>query len=119
LLRLDWLQEEDGACAVQVNRLTGFDHRCHVRYLVVLGEGERRVDSGLIDDVSDADGRVRGWCPGVAVSEVMRKGSVRLHLEMLLANSLSEVSVSTPPISVGTAQVQKCSTDRWRHGKNG
>ncbi|XP_065341900.1 uncharacterized protein LOC135940777 [Cloeon dipterum] len=98
-------EEEDGACVVQLNRLTGFDHRCHVRYLVVLGEGERRVDSGLIDDISDTEGRVRGWCPGVTVSEVMRKGVVRLHLEMLLANSLSEVNVSTPPISVGTAQV--------------
>jgi hypothetical protein len=90
---------------VQLNRLTGFDHRCHVRYLVVLGEGERRADSGLVDDVSDAEGRVRGWCPGVTVSDVMRKGAIRLHLEMLLANSLSEVSVSTPPISIGTAQV--------------
>lgn len=100
------LKEEDGACVVQLNRLTGFDHRCHVRYLVVLGEGERRIDSGLVDDVSDAEGRVRGWCPGATVSDVLRKGVIRLHLEMLLANSLSEVSVSTPPISIGTAQVR-------------
>ncbi|KAF4520320.1 hypothetical protein B566_EDAN004380 [Ephemera danica] len=97
--------ESEKELCVHLNRLTGFDHRCHVRYLIVLGEGERRVDSGLIDDISDSEGRVSGWYPGVKLNDVARKGVVRLHLEMLLANTLSEVAVTTPPLSVGTSQV--------------
>ena len=79
--------------SVHLARLTGFDHRCRVRYAVSLGEGERCVESGPIEELSDADGRGHGWQPRVRWSDVAHKGVLRLTLEMLEARTVSEVSV--------------------------
>lgn len=84
----------DGRLGIFLNRLTGFDHQCRVRYNVVLGDGEKRIDSGIIDDVSDSDGKGYGWHPRVRFPDLVYKGIIRVHLEMMLANTLSEVSVA-------------------------
>jgi hypothetical protein len=86
-------RSQDGRVSVYLVRLTGFDNRCRVRYIVSLGEGERRVESGPIEDLSDADGRGFGWQPRVRWSEVAHKGVLRVSLEMLEARTISEVSV--------------------------
>lgn len=78
---------------VCLNRLTGFDHQCRVRYRVVLGEGDRRVDSGIVDDFSDSDGRCYGWTMKGTVGDLVRRGLIRVHVEMLVANMVSEVRV--------------------------
>ncbi|XP_049816374.1 uncharacterized protein LOC126263327 [Schistocerca nitens] len=83
--------------SVYLNRLTGFDHRCRVRYSVSLGDAERRLDSGLLDDVSDSDGKGYGWHPRARFSDLVYKGLVRLHLELLAANTVSEVAVASAP----------------------
>ena len=56
-----------------LNRLTGFDHQCRVRYNIVLGEGERRLDSGILDDVSDSDGKGYGWHPRTRFNDLVYK----------------------------------------------
>ncbi|XP_011498764.1 PREDICTED: uncharacterized protein LOC105362918 [Ceratosolen solmsi marchali] len=86
-------RSQDGRMSVYLVRLTGFDHRCRVRYIVSLGEGDRRVESGPIEDLSDADGRGFGWQPRVRWSDVAHKGVLRVSLEMLEARTISEVSV--------------------------
>lgn len=67
--------------AVYINRLTGFDHACRVRYAVTLGDGDRRVESGSLQTVSDTEGRGSGWHPRTRMSDVMHKVSagVRTH----------------------------------------
>ncbi|XP_016845352.1 uncharacterized protein LOC100680230 isoform X3 [Nasonia vitripennis] len=86
-------RSQEGRLSVYLVRLTGFDHRCRVRYIVSLGEGEHPVESGPIEDLSDAEGRGFGWQPRVRWSDVARKGVLRLSLEMLEARTISEVSV--------------------------
>lgn len=81
----------EGRMSVYLNRCTGFDHQCRVRYMLILGDGEKRLDSGILDDVSDSDGKSYGWHPRYKFSELVTKGTIRVHLEMLLANTLSEV----------------------------
>ncbi|XP_067002536.2 uncharacterized protein [Anabrus simplex] len=81
--------------SVYLNRLTGFDHQCRVRYNVVLGDGERRLDSGIVDDVSDSDGKGYGWHPRVRFNDLVYKSIVRVHLEMMVANTLSEVALTS------------------------
>ncbi|XP_039277029.1 uncharacterized protein LOC111043531 [Nilaparvata lugens] len=81
----------EGRVSVYLNRCTGFDHQCRVRYSVVLGDADRRIDSGVVDDVSDSDGKSYGWHPRARFNDLIYKGVVRVHLEMLLANTLSEV----------------------------
>ncbi|XP_076638028.1 uncharacterized protein LOC143350094 [Colletes latitarsis] len=83
----------DNGVSVYLTRLTGFDHRCRVRYSVVLGEGDRRIDSGQIEDLSDAEGCSFGWHTRVRWSEVAHKGVVRLSLEMIEARTICEVTV--------------------------
>lgn len=56
-----------------LNRCTGFDHQCRVRYMLVLGDGEKRLDSGILDDVSDSDGKSYGWHPRYKFSELVTK----------------------------------------------
>lgn len=92
----------DGRMAVYINRLTGFDHACRVRYAVTLGDGDRRVESGTLQTVSDTEGRGSGWHPRTRISDVMHKGVIRVHLEMLLANTMSEVAVTSMGLAPGT-----------------
>lgn len=77
--------------SVYLQRCTGFDHQCRVRYSMVLGDGDRRFDSGIVDDVSDSDGKSYGWHPRLKFQDLVHKGMIRVHLEMHLANTLSEV----------------------------
>ncbi|XP_043255034.1 uncharacterized protein LOC122398857 [Colletes gigas] len=83
----------DSGISVYLMRLTGFDHRCSVKYIVVLGEGERRIHAGPMDDISDAEGRCSGWHTHVRWSEVAHKGVVRLSFEMVEARIICEVAV--------------------------
>ncbi|KAE8743201.1 hypothetical protein FOCC_FOCC011181, partial [Frankliniella occidentalis] len=85
----------EGRMAVYINRLTGFDHACRVRYAVTLGDGDRRLESGTLQTVSDTEGRGLGWHPRARLADVLHKGVVRVHLEMLLANTMSEVAVTS------------------------
>ncbi|XP_066593097.1 uncharacterized protein [Prorops nasuta] len=86
---------QEGRLSVYLMRLTGFDHRCRVRYSVALGEGDRRIDSGQIDELSDAEGRGYGWHPRDRWSDIAHKGVLRVSLEMVEARTISEVAVQT------------------------
>lgn len=67
----------EGRISVYLNRCTGFDHQCRVRYMLVLGDGDKRLDSGILDDVSDSDGKSYGWHPRYKFSELVIK--VRIY----------------------------------------
>ena len=69
----------DERLVVYLNRLTGFDHQCRVRYIMVLGEGERRIDSGLLDDISDTDGKSYGWAPRIRLADLVHRVSSPLY----------------------------------------
>ena len=60
---------------VYLNRLSGFDHQCRVRYIMTLGEGEKAVNSGLLDDVSDTNGICYGWKPRLRMPDVLSRVS--------------------------------------------
>lgn len=47
--------------------------------MLVLGDGEKRLDSGILDDVSDSDGKSYGWHPRYKFSELVTKVSVLLN----------------------------------------
>ncbi|XP_076657069.1 uncharacterized protein LOC143361498 [Halictus rubicundus] len=79
--------------SVYLMRYSGIHHHCRVRYTVALGEGERRIDSGPIEDLSDAEGCSFGWHPKVRWSDIAHKGVVRVSLEMVEARTICEVAV--------------------------
>lgn len=62
---------------VHLNRLTGFDHQCRVRYVMILGEGDRTINSGLLDDISDTNGKSFGWIPRIRLADIVQR--VRTH----------------------------------------
>ncbi|CAM1311499.1 Uncharacterised protein g5709 [Pycnogonum litorale] len=78
---------------VSLNRLTGFDHQCRVRYRLILGERDRRVDSGILDHISDINGRIRGFTLRNDLKLFVRKGLLKVHLEIISANTASEVKI--------------------------
>lgn len=85
---------DNGGPRVLLNRLTGFDHPCRVQYRLVLGEDDRRADSGVLDQISDLSGRIRGFSlRGQGTSDLVRRGLLRLQLHMLSANAISEAKV--------------------------
>lgn len=77
-----------------LNRLTGFDHQCRIRYIVNLGEGEKSMDSGVMENVSDTNGKVHGWHPRVKFVDLVRKGAIKVRVEMIAANTISEITFS-------------------------
>jgi len=89
--------EKDPKVSVLLNRLTGFDHQCRVKYSVNLGEGEKMIDSGEIEIVSDTDGQAHGWHPTVKITDLLRKGLCRVRLEMQAANTVSELTFGFKP----------------------
>ncbi|CAL4086517.1 unnamed protein product, partial [Meganyctiphanes norvegica] len=95
----------EGRPSIQLRRLTGFDHQCRARYLMVVGEGERRADSGILDQLSDHEGRTPGWTPPrVRLNDLVHKGILRIYLEMILANTTSEIRLQPLNPTVGPAQ---------------
>lgn len=64
---------DDNRLFVYLNRLTGFDHHCRVRYVITLGEGDRTINSGLLDDISDSNGKSYGWGPRVRFADVVQR----------------------------------------------
>lgn len=89
----DGHMQQDGRFSVYLMRLTGFDHSCRIRYSVALGEGERRYESGQLEELSDAEGHGFGWHPRGRWSDVVHKGLVKVTLEMVEARTISEVLV--------------------------
>ncbi|CAN8024874.1 unnamed protein product [Ixodes persulcatus] len=101
---------DNGRPRVLLNRLTGFDHPCRVQYRVVLGEGERRADSGVLDQISDLSGRIRGFSlRGPGAADLLRRGTLRLQLHMLSANAISEAKVR--PVHVQVSATGSGTTD--------
>lgn len=79
---------------VFLNRLSGFDHPCRVQYRMVIGEGKQREDSSLLDQISDAGGRIRGFQMQHSLPELIKSnGSVRIYVELHCCNSISEAKV--------------------------
>ncbi len=86
----------NGTLALRLRRLTGVDHRSRSRYFISVGEGDRRLSSGLMDDVSDAEGAGSVWCPRLRIQDIAPKGTLRLMVELVSANTLSETLITLP-----------------------
>lgn len=89
--------DRDGKLVVGLHRLTGFDHQCRVKYRVFLGEMEARVDSGVMEDFSDSEGRCYGWTVKAHLPDLVHRGTLRVYLEMISATTISEVKVMVFP----------------------
>ncbi|CAD1468928.1 unnamed protein product [Heterotrigona itama] len=83
----------DAGISVYLMRMSGFDHRCRVKYSVALGEGNRRIDSGQLEDLSAAEQCGLGWHTQAKWSEIAHKGVLRVSLEMMEARTICEVAV--------------------------
>lgn len=88
-----------GTLALRLRRLTGVDHRSRSRYYISIGEGERRVTSALMDDVSDAEGAGSVWSPRMRIQDVAPKGILKLMVELVSANTISETMLTLSPNS--------------------
>ena len=69
-----------------LNRHSGLDRTCRVRFNLKLGDGEETVESGARDEVSDSDGKSYGWLPRVRFTDKIAKGSLRVVAEMCSVN---------------------------------
>lgn len=87
----------NGSLAFRLRRLTGLDHRSRSRYFISIGEGDRRLSSGLLDDISDAEGSGSIWCPRLRIQDIAPKGTIRLQIELISANTLSETLITLAP----------------------
>lgn len=94
----------NGTLALRLRRLTGVDHRSRSRYFISVGEGDRRLSSGLMDDISDAEGAGSVWSPRLRIQEIAPKGTLRLMVELVSANTLSEAVVTLPAINGSGSQ---------------
>lgn len=76
---------------LRLARLSGEGQRCRVRYALALGEGDRRIHSGPLECLCDAEGRTPPWTPRPP-SRLLHKG-VRLTVELVWARALAELAV--------------------------
>ncbi|XP_041975810.1 uncharacterized protein LOC121730735 [Aricia agestis] len=77
--------------ALRLVRLSGEGQRCRVRYALALGEGERRIHSGPLECICDAEGRTPPWTPRPP-GRLPHKG-FRVTLEFVWARPLAELAV--------------------------
>ncbi|XP_035207201.1 uncharacterized protein LOC118182039 [Stegodyphus dumicola] len=98
---------------VLLNRLTGFDHQCRVMYRVVLGEGDRKIDSGILDQISDMSGRIRGFSLRCQIPDIVRRTALRVYTEMICANTISEAKVPTTRDPNSTANCYDRDKQGW------
>ena len=87
----------NGTLTMCLRRLTGVDHRSRSRYTVSVGEGDRRLSSGLMDDISDAEGAGTIWCPRMRIQDMAPKGTLHIMIELISANTLSETLITLGP----------------------
>lgn len=79
---------------VFLNRLSGFDHPCRVQYRVTIGDDKNREDSGVLDQISDAGGRIRGFQMQHSLSDLIKpNGAARVYVELHCCNAISEAKV--------------------------
>lgn len=79
---------------VFLNRLSGFDHPCRVQYRVTIGDDKNREDSGVLDQISDAGGRIRGFQMQHSLNDLIKpNGAARVYVELHCCNAISEAKV--------------------------
>lgn len=93
----DWQVCVTGGCgkepmALRLVRLSGEGQQCRVRYALAVGEGERRVHSGPLECVCDAEGRTPVWGPRPPARHSNK--AVRLTVELSWARLLAELAVA-------------------------
>ncbi|RWS26430.1 uncharacterized protein B4U80_08312, partial [Leptotrombidium deliense] len=106
---------DDAKPTVYLNRLTSFDNPCRVQYRVVIGDGKHREDSGLLDQISDMSGRIRGFdLHYYSISDLLKynHNTIVVYVEMHCANTISEAKV---PIARNTSPAINC-YDRNKQG---
>ncbi|CAG9135901.1 unnamed protein product [Plutella xylostella] len=95
----DWsvaVSSGGGGLTLRLVRLSGEGQSCRVRYALALGEGERRVHSGPLEALCDAEGGTPAWAPRppARLAQQLHKGGVRLTLELVWARALVELGVA-------------------------
>ncbi len=79
---------------VFLNRLTGFENSCRIQFRFVLGQGQFREDSGMLEQMSDMNGRSRGFqLDQHTFANLTSMGVLHLYFEFFSCNSISEVKV--------------------------
>ena len=77
-----------------LNRLTGFENSCRIQFRFVLGTGQCREDSGMLEQVSDMNGRSRGFqLDQHTFGNITSSGVLHLYFEFFSCNPISEVQV--------------------------
>lgn len=79
---------------VYLNRLTGFENSCCIQYRIVLGQGQSREDTGILEQMSDTNGRSRGYqIDYSSFGNLISSGSLQLYFEFYSCNPVSEAKV--------------------------
>ncbi|RWS00917.1 hypothetical protein B4U79_10735, partial [Dinothrombium tinctorium] len=101
--------------SIFLNRLTSFDNPCRVQYRVVIGDGKHREDSGVLDQISDVSGRIRGFqMHYYTLADILKynHNKILVYVEMHCANTISEAKV---PMIKNTSPTINC-YDRNKQG---
>lgn len=77
-----------------LNRLTGFEHQCRVVWRALIYCSRHSADSGLLDQISDVQGRIRGFSPPLPPISRRSAAPLRVRVELHAANAVSEARVA-------------------------
>ncbi|XP_071744826.1 uncharacterized protein [Lepeophtheirus salmonis] len=92
----------NASMTIYLNRQTGLDRNCRVKFNLKIGDGESRVESGDRDEISDHDGKSYGWLPMVKFADCVSRGVLKLIVEMISINTVSLLEIPVvPPNPVG------------------
>lgn len=98
---------------VTINRLTGFENSCRIQYRIILGKGQMREDSGIMEQMSDMNGRCRGiHLDQHTFANLTSMGVLHLYFEFFSCNPISEVKI---PITRSISPTINC-YDRNKQG---
>ncbi|KAK2141779.1 hypothetical protein LSH36_1042g00007 [Paralvinella palmiformis] len=87
-------RDDAGQSMVGLVRQTNFDHVCRVRYRLQLGQGNRIVDSEMMEQTVDIAGRGELYNPGYNLYHLCSsKSKLRIQMELMSVTALSEVQI--------------------------
>ena len=89
---------DSNGMTIYLNRQTGLDRTCRVKFNMRVGEGENMTESGARDELSDLDGKSFGWLPRVKFSDCISRGIFKLLVEMVSINTVRKPIVRISPI---------------------
>lgn len=86
--------ENSGKPLICLTRHTHFEHPCKLRYTLTLGEGDRCMDSDVVENLFDVTGTGEGYVlNNINMNSLIRHQKLKISMQLLSVSTISELKI--------------------------